>query len=102
MTLIRFIKILRIDSVLEGRKFFLKEFWINPDWIIEVEEDNSYQEFLREEGYFPPELSKETEFTKITYSLGDYTATAIVIGPVQEIQKKIMNNNGVVKTLLKG
>ena len=69
--------------------FSLRDIYINPSHVIYLREDLNAKRSLHE-GKFPSGLDERQEFTKITINKGNYGQDIIVVGTVEEIQKKLL------------
>jgi len=80
------------------RDYALRTIYINPDHVVCLREDDATGRLLKE-GRLPPQLDQRQEFTKITLNRGTQGQEITVVGPVENIHKKLFETN---KTLLRG
>ena len=69
--------------------FSLRSIYINPSHVICLREDLNIKRSLHE-GKLPSGLDDRQEFTKITINKGNYGQDIVVVGTVEEIQKKLL------------
>ena len=95
------IKFVEVYSCGEGtgtRCYSLRSIYINPSHVVCLREDHDTGRLL-EEGNLPGELDNRQTFTRISINKGTYGQDLTVIGPVEEVFRKLDFEK---KQLLKG
>jgi len=81
-----------------GRKFTLREIFVNPEHVVCIREDINSAQFLQE-GQLPDGLDSRTRFSKLHLNRGQNGLDVVVIGDPDLIKEKL----GLMqRTLLKG
>jgi len=81
-----------------SRTYLLRTVFINPDYVVCLREDNDTTNLLKE-GRLPEDLDARQSFTRVSINKGTYGQDIVVVGPVEEIYKRLDFQK---KQLLKG
>ena len=95
--LVKLTEVCGTGAVTSGRKYSLREVFVNPEHVVMIREESRMQQ-LNEDGALPPDLSKSHRFTKLTINRGQSGTEIIVVGTPQMIEKTLNQN----RTLIKG
>jgi hypothetical protein len=96
------------ELIREGGRWKIKSLYLNPSYIITIEEDEYITRDLRCEqvnSKFPEGLDRRHSIAKITYTCGSSTSSARVIGRAEAINEKILGYQKTIKgplNILKG
>ena len=93
---------IRVEELIRERgHWVIKTLYLNPSWIIRIQEDYLLTKNLRcEQNHveFPPGLDPRHTLSKVTYAYGSSTTTATVVGTPETIHEKVVGQ----KQLLRG
>ena len=88
------------ELVREGAEWKIKTLYLNPAWIIRIQEDHIVTKDLRGKhrvGKFPEGLDLRHTITKVTYASGSRTHIAIVVGTPESIHQKVMGRKQILR-----
>jgi hypothetical protein len=93
---------IRLEELIrDGGRWILASLYLNPAWVIKIEEDANITRDLRcphTKSKFPEGLDERHTVTKITYACGSSIERAMVIGAPDTISNKVTGQ----KQLLRG
>ena len=95
--LVKLTEVCGTGAVTSGRKYSLREVFVNPEHVVMIREEGRMQQ-LKEQGALPDNLSEGHRFTKLTINRG-HTGTEIVVVGAPDIIEKSLNQT---KKLIRG
>lgn len=85
---VKFTEIYNYGAGTASRQYSLRTVYINPSHVVCLREDPDTSNLL-EEGKLPDNLDKRQSFTRVSMNKGTYGQDLVVVGPVEEIYKKL-------------
>jgi len=95
---VRFVEVFDSGVGTCSRIYLLRTVFINPDYVVCLREDHDTTNLLKE-GRLPEDLDARQSFTRVSINKGTYGQDIVVVGPVEEIYKRLDFQK---KQLLKG
>ena len=95
---VKFVEVYNCGAGTARRDYSLRTVFINPDHVVCLREDFDTNSLLKE-GRLPENLDQRQLFTCVSINKGTYGQDIVVVGPVEEIYKKMNSGR---KQLLKG
>ena len=84
----------------DGGKWLLRGLYLNPAWIIRIQEDYNVTSSLRcneLRDKFPEGLDARHVISKVTYACGSSTSSALVVGSPEIITKKLTGQKQILR-----
>jgi hypothetical protein len=93
---IKFIEVFGQGLGSSSKNYSLRTVYINPNHVVCLREDLDASRLLSE-GHLPDELDSRQTFTCMSINKGTHGQDIILIGPVEEIQKKLQSHRQLLK-----
>ena len=94
--LVKLTEVCGSGMVTTGRKYSLREVFVNPEHVVMVREDHQIRS-LNENGLITEELDKGHRFSKVVIDKGSAGSEIIVIGDPLAVEKLLNNRNYVLR-----
>jgi hypothetical protein len=94
--LVRLTEICGTGAVTTGRKYSLREVFVNPEHVVMVREEHQLRE-LNEHGMLTEGLNKGHRFSKITIDKGTTGTEITVVGDPDSVESALNNRSYVLK-----
>jgi ketopantoate reductase len=94
--LVKLTEVCGTGAVTTGRRYSLREVFVNPEHVVMVREDHQLRA-LNEHGMLTEGLKKEHRFSKITIDKGTTGTEIIVIGDPNAVETVLNKRNYVLK-----
>ena len=89
------------ELIRDGSQWKIKTLYLNPAWIIRIQEDELLTRDLHDtgpDGKFPAGLDIRHIITKVTYASGLSTGMAIVVGSPESIHEKVIGHKQILRS----
>tara|TARA_R100001377_G_scaffold18569_1_gene9585 strand:- start:3010 stop:3300 length:291 start_codon:yes stop_codon:yes gene_type:complete len=94
--LIKLTEVCGTGVVAAGRKYSLREVFVNPEHVVMVREDHQIRS-LNENGLITEELDKGHRFSKVVIDKGSAGSEIVVIGDPLTVEKLLNTRNYVLR-----
>jgi hypothetical protein len=94
--LVRLTEVCGTGAVTTGRKYSLREVFVNPEHVVMVREEHQMKS-LNEQGMLTEGLSKDHRFSKITIDKGTTGTDIVVIGDPNTVETALKSRSYVLK-----
>jgi hypothetical protein len=94
--LVRLTEVCGTGAVTTGRKYSLREVFVNPEHVVMVREEHQMKS-LNEQGILTEGLSKDHRFSKITIDKGTTGTDIVVIGDPNTVETALNRRSYVLK-----
>jgi hypothetical protein len=94
--LVKLTEVCGTGAVTSGRKYSLREVFVNPEHVVMVREEHQLRN-LNEQGMLTEGLKKEHRFSKITIDKGTTGTDIIVIGDPNAVEDALNSRNYVLR-----
>ena len=94
--LVKLTEVCGTGAVTSGRKYSLREVFVNPEHVVMVREEHQIRN-LNEQGMLTEGLDKEHRFSKLTIDKGTTGTDIVVIGDPVEIESALNKRSYVLK-----
>ena len=94
--LVRLTEVCGTGAVTTGRKYSLREVFVNPEHVVMVREEHQMKS-LNEQGMLTEGLSKDHRFSKITIDKGTTGTDIVVIGDPNTVETALNSRSYVLK-----
>jgi len=93
---IKFIEVFGHGHGSASKNYSLRTVYVNPNHVVCLREDSDTSRLLSE-GRLPDELDSRQTFTCMSINKGTHGQDIIIIGPVEEIQKKLQSHRQLLR-----
>lgn len=94
--LVRLTEVCGTGAVTTGRRYSLREVFVNPEHVVMVREEHQMRS-LNEQGVLTEGLDKEHRFSKITIDKGTTGTEIVVIGDPNTVENALNSRSYVLK-----
>lgn len=94
--LVKLTEVCGTGAVTTGRKYSLREVFVNPEHVVMVREEHQMKS-LNEQGILTEGLSKDHRFSKITIDKGTTGTDIVVIGDPNTVETALNRRSYVLK-----
>lgn len=94
--LVRLTEVCGTGAVTTGRKYSLREVFVNPEHVVMVREEHQMKN-LNEQGILTEGLNKDHRFSKITIDKGSTGTDIVVIGDPNTVETALNRRSYVLK-----
>ncbi|MHA2086196.1 MAG: hypothetical protein ACXABD_20830 [Candidatus Thorarchaeota archaeon] len=94
--LVRLTEVCGTGAVTTGRKYSLREVFVNPEHVVMVREEHQMKS-LNEQGILTEGLSKDHRFSKITIDKGTTGTDIVVIGDPNTVETALNKRSYVIR-----
>ena len=94
--LVKLTEVCGTGAVTTGRKYSLREVFVNPEHVVMVREEHQMKS-LNEQGILTEGLSKDHRFSKITIDKGTTGTEIVVIGDPMTVETALNTRSYVLK-----
>ena len=94
--LVKLTEVCGTGAVTTGRKYSLREVFINPEHVVMVREEHRLKQ-LNEQGLLCHGLNNEHRFSKIVIDKGNTGTEIVVIGAPEVIEQTLHNNKQILR-----
>jgi hypothetical protein len=94
--LVKLTEVCGTGAVTTGRKYSLREVFVNPEHVVMVREEHQMKS-LNEQGMLTEGLSKDHRFSKITIDKGTTGTDIVVIGDPNTVETALKSRSYVLK-----
>ena len=98
MPVVKFTEVAKDLNITEGRRYKLREVYINSEHVILMREDDYSHELLNEDK-LPAGLDRRQRFTRISLQKGSAGQEIVVVGTPEMVEQKLFSIN---KNILRG
>jgi hypothetical protein len=94
--LVKLTEVCGTGAVTTGRKYSLREVFVNPEHVVMVREEHQMKS-LNEQGMLTEGLSKDHRFSKITIDKGTTGTDIVVIGDPNTVETALNKRSYVIR-----
>ena len=94
--LVKLTEVCGSGAITTGRKYSLREVFVNPEHVVMVREDHQIRS-LNEHGLITEDLDKGHRFSKVVIDKGSAGSEIIVIGDPLAVEKLLSTRNYVLR-----